>query len=399
MNNINSMSNKVTQKSVGVFEFSRFVSSVQFIAGFIFVSIPLIALYAYYGNPFYSIHGEEQKLFSYEIFWDRVEFIFKSKNATKHVDLYFIIISICLYISFGLAWRNFYLFFKGNYSILIDNNSSKVTINANGKNFNFPFSEIHSFKVSVYEYVKKSRRHTVYILQLIKNDGYAWELKRSENQNEIITLHNQLVNEIQLKNPNTSPEIIHTKIDYFETSVDGLKVLKMNKFPSYLLLINTFIFVYVSIKCITLFKIENLDPAMVIPLIFFCIASYILILFWKTAFKQLFYHFELNIDDKSFKFYRISRISNQKILVTDLPFESIDRILIAPVQTKYFLDNTGLGIIAKSDVETYTLKEIVSVELQHSIGISLFFLENEIEHFEFEKYLQDYLKSKGYEVK
>lgn len=121
--------------------------------------------------------------------------------------------------------------------------------------------------------------------------------------------------------------------------------------------------------------------------------------FWKTAFKQLFYHFELNIDGKSFKFYRISRISNQKILVTDLPFESIDKILIAPVQTKYFLDNTGLGIIAKSDVETYTLKEIVSVELQNSIGISLFFLENEIEHFEFEKYLQDYLKSKGYEVK
>ena len=82
-----------------------------------------------------------------------------------------------------------------------------------------------------------------------------------------------------------------------------------------------------------------------------------------------------------------------------MPFESIDKILIAPVQTKYFLDNTGLGIIAKSDVETYTLKEIVSVELQNSIGISLFFLENEIEHFEFEKYLQDYLKSKGYEVK
>jgi len=395
MKNIETFTSKLTRKGNGVVEFTRYISMVQFLAGFIFVLIPLGIVFGLCLDFFTSNHGEVMKVVGTDFYWDRILIHLKSEHGARAINFYFIAVFFCLYISLGLGYRNISMYLKDKLTVKIDKNKAQVEIQSKGESFTLPFSEFNKFKIDVYQYTHNSRRYTVYRLLLVKHDGYYWELFKSHDKQEVDHYFNEFSAEFNFDSYKVSlnkSALNHPLL----VSKGACKVLEMKSFPSFGLVTNTLLFAYVLIKGISL--TEHFSFELIVPMVFFALAFYILYLFWSKTYKKFLYTFEFSFDTSFFYLHKINRFSKFKQEIRKIAFESVDRLVIAPVQTNFFLANEGIAVIGKEDVASYESKKVVYEEMKNSIGIG-FKNKGDAQLFDFEKFLQDFLKSKGFEVK
>lgn len=380
MKNEFELSNEFEVLSDGSFQFKRKVSFIQFIGGFIFVGIPIVALLIMHKETFKDLLFAEITSFEWQFNWAKLRLSYQFENHNISTEINLITVFILIYISAALFYRNILFIITKNHKITIDKPNKIVQFEFYKKSFAVPFAELSHFKIKIdteMSNIKGRGIIKVYVVCLAKKDGEEYELMRyKKNKEKAEKFLEYIQSEFTFEGHSTGTAQNAPFKTALNSSNNGLVWSRKIRWYFYT---NCLVYSLLATQ-LFIFSFNNISEARDVSLIFFLIVLlgfltfglYLVIILLVRAIKHQLNYNELIIDKEGVALYRNSKLNDAKKLINKIPFDEILTIRQMPINNSNYIGNIGIAIISKKDEDVLKKEQdTFTKKFTNSIGFQL----------------------------